>query len=375
MWPSILRIQPIASLHIYADVNGKWANENSPEQMVEIRRLLGVYGNTHNITYHGWVDKKTLANAWDEAGIWFYPCIFMETFCLTALEAARSKTLVVTNNLAALQNTVADRGLVIPIEKVEDVMTQGWQKRALDKMMPYLTGETDETNLITRNYEWSLNRSWENRATDMLDTYILTEPYQYKGLYNWVSDVPVGHKQVFMEMIGKFNESRREKPRVLEVGVYTGMSLIEIMRQIPGSVGTAIDSWKKYDETQLLESMDELKVEDSFRHNISTAGLTDRVTVYKGDSNAVLMNLVTKNTGKFDFIYIDGSHLALDCYLDMTLAFQLLEKGGMMVIDDYVYNLGKPLESPYEGVNRFLYKYEGQYQIISKSYRVFLVKM
>ena len=62
------------------------------------------------IYYHGWFDKQTLADAWLSADIWFYPCIFMETFCLTALEAATTRTFAVTNDLAALQNTFGDRG-------------------------------------------------------------------------------------------------------------------------------------------------------------------------------------------------------------------------------------------------------------------------
>ena len=147
-----------------------------------------------------------------------------------------------------------------------------------------------------------------------------------------------------------------------------------MFRYIPGSVGTAIDPWKKYDENGLLQTMDELKIEDSFYHNISTVGLEERVSVHKGDSLHVLMDMIKKKE-MFDFIYVDGSHLMLDCHVDLILSFQLLEKGGMMAIDDYLYNMDKPIESPFEGVNRFLAKFNGQYKILSKGYRVFLEKL
>lgn len=380
MWPKILQIQPLSSLHIYSDVNGKWVNEVAPDQMSEIRRLLEFYKNM-NITYHGWVDKKTLAKAWLVSDIWFYPCIFMETFCLTALEAALSKTLVITNNLAGLQNTVCDRGIVIPINNVQDVMTHDWQQSAISAMTPYLTGNTDETDkLVSKNYEWASHLSWEQRSGELLADYILKYQYQYKGMYNWTNDLPRGGKSIFLGMIDYFNKtfnknkySNKHVPRVLEIGSYTGTSLIEILNNIPGSVGTAIDQWKKYNETKALESMDELKIEDSFYHNIDKAGLKGRVSVSKGDSAFVLMDMIKKDK-KFDFIYVDGSHLALDCYLDMTLSYQLLEKGGMMVVDDYIYNLNNKLDSPYEGVNQFLKKYEGTYQLLNKGYRVFLMK-
>ena len=299
----------------------------------------------------------------------------METFCLTALEAARSKTLVVTNNLAALQNTVGNRGIVIPIDKMEDVMTKEWQTRALDAMRPYLSGEEDDTKrLIDRNYEWAAEKSWENRAKEMLSDYILTHPYQYKGMYNWTNDLPYGSKDVFMNMIAQFNKNNRISPRVLEIGTYTGMSLIGLLRSIPGSIGTAIDPWKKYNENGLLQTMDDLKVEESFYHNVEVANLTERVKVRKGESLHILIEMI-KNGEMFDFIYVDGSHLMLDCHVDLILSFQVLEKGGMMVIDDYLYNLDKPIESPSEGVNRFLVKMNGRYQLLNKGYRVFLVKI
>ena len=67
----------------------------------------------HNITNHGWVNGETLRTYWKDADIWFYPCTFQETCCLTAYEAAASKTLAVTNNLAALGESVGDRGVIV----------------------------------------------------------------------------------------------------------------------------------------------------------------------------------------------------------------------------------------------------------------------
>ena len=69
--------------------------------------INNVKENGMNIYYYGWVSKKVLSEAWTTSDIWFYPCTFMETFCLTALEAAITKTLVITNNLAAFVKVVA----------------------------------------------------------------------------------------------------------------------------------------------------------------------------------------------------------------------------------------------------------------------------
>ena len=130
MWPTIYAKYPTSSLYIYSDVNNKWSNDVEPEKMSEIRVLLERFKEGYNIHYKGWVNKKELSDAWLASDIWFYPCTFMETFCLTALEAASSKTFVVTNHLAALQNTVGDRGCIIK----GDASTDEWQTKALEQL-------------------------------------------------------------------------------------------------------------------------------------------------------------------------------------------------------------------------------------------------
>ena len=165
MWPNIYEREPISSLHIYADVNGKWVNDVASEDMKEVRRLLEEYKHK-NIVYHGWVDKQTLANAWISSDIWFYPCTFMETFCLTALEAATTRTFAITNDLAALQNTVGNRGAIIK----GDASTKEWQEKSLETLFYYMDEKNlmEKQSLIKTNYEWARELTWKNRANELL---------------------------------------------------------------------------------------------------------------------------------------------------------------------------------------------------------------
>jgi predicted O-methyltransferase YrrM len=110
---------------------------------------------------------------------------------------------------------------------------------------------------------------------------------------------------------------------------------------------------------------------------VKTAGLEHRIKGMKGQSSEVLLELLREDM-QYDFIYVDGSHRSFDVYLDLFLAWKLLRKGGVMAIDDYMYNADKigelPYEFPYEAVNQFLKNYEGRYTLIDKAYRVFLEK-
>jgi len=72
----------------------------------------------------------------------------------------------------------------------------------------------------------------------------------------------------------------------------------------------------------------------------------------------------------------DGSHLEFDCYSDLIISWKLFANGGLLAIDDYLYNReGAVVDSPFEGVNHFLNKFQKEIKILHKGYRVFLVKI
>jgi hypothetical protein len=381
MWPKIYEHDNTCSLHIYSDLKNDWCNKVEPDKIREINYLLKQYkdqSNGLNIYYHGWVNKSELADAWKTADIWFYPCTFAETFCLTALEAAISKTFVITNDLAALQNTVGNRGAIIK----GDPLTSEWKDKALEQIFYYMDTNNfiNKYNLIIENYNWAINLSWENQAKQLLDNYILPNGIiEYKGMYNWTNDVPFGSKSIFLKIINDFNQTyykvkSNEKIIVLEIGSYTGVSLINIVKAIPNSFGIAIDMWTSYNENNLLENMDSLKIEQSFFNNVNVSGLADRIIGIKSSSTNKLLEYI-KEGFKADFIYVDGSHLLLDCYIDLVLSWEILEINGILAIDDYLFKHDEILKSPFEAVNHFFKIYNNKYVLLDIGYRVFLKKI
>ena len=383
MWHRIYSAEPRASLHIYSDVNGKWANSVAGKEMAEIRKILQMYNekpNKINVYYHGWVSKKELADAWITSDIWFYPCTFAETFCLTALEAALTNTFAITSNLAALNNTVDNRGILIP----GDPTTEEWQNAALTAVLTYMTSSFSQkkNELVEKNYQWAKQLSWKNQATRLLNEHLLekTSILEYNGMYNWTHDLPEGcnSKQIFEHIILHFNTTHKNietEIKVLEIGVYTGTSLIQIVKMIPNSRGVAIDSWTNYKEgnSSLTNNIVENDVECAFYRNVEKAGLSSRINAWKGDSYDILLEMNNLEQ-KYDFIYVDGSHLCLDAYLDLMLSWKLLNVGGIMAIDDYTFNLNIQMQSPFEAVNHFLEKCGDEITVLNKGYRVFIEK-
>jgi len=79
----------------------------------------------------------------------------------------------------------------------------------------------------------------------------------------------------------------------------------------------------------------------------------------------VLPRLATDGE-RFDLIYLDGSHFGLDVLVDAAVSWQLLENGGFLVFDDYLWaELGDdPLLRPRPAIDAFLAFVEGKYELL-----------
>ena len=415
MWPKILERYPEATLHIHCNLEDKWSNEARPEEMKIIKNILS---NKNNSIYsHGWTSKKVLAENWMSSDLWFYPCTFTETFCLTALEAALTKTFVITRNFGSLSESVGKRGIFLDSVELLDPYKQEWQEKALVELFSVLENKSLKNKLIEENYAWAKNMSWENRTHDFLTNYIEDLPlkntnntnvikdlplkntnntdvfknvdnrFNYGNMYNWTNDLPLGSNSYnrYIKVLEYIKwKKTNTKINILEIGTYAGTSLIKIVEKLPNSDVSVIDMWKNYDsyilksngDKNLIESVSSIEnnnIEKIFYNNMKIAGINN-INVFKGDSAIILMNMISKNK-KFDYIYIDGSHTLMDSYTDLVLSFNLLNEGGIIGIDDYSFNKDFVFESPYLGVDYFLEKFKTKINILDKDYRVFIEKI
>ena len=368
LWVKIKERLSDASLHIYCDFENKWVNEFHKDEIDEIKRLCLLYKDL-DIYNHGWVDKDTLSKAWASSHVWFYPCIFTETFCLTALECAASNTIPIVNDLGSLKE-VCLNGIVVP----GDCKSNIWQEDALDSLFSVLQDIDLQNNIINVNSKWVKNMLWENRNFSKK-----IQEYEYCGMYNWTNDIPTGTKNNFEKVLHQHSLKYQDRIcKILEIGTYTGTSIIHIMNFFKYPKGYVIDKWENYIEkkdninVEILEKMVENNIQTKFMENITKADIVDKISIFKGDS----MNILLDNINfKFDLIYVDGSHLLLDSYLDIILSWRMLNNGGILIIDDVNYNLNSILESPHEGVKYFLEKYKTKYKILNYDYRLFLEKL
>ena len=103
IWPEIKKQWPKATLDIYYGWQhwGLLSPEQESKMRAQVIKLasLGVHD-------HGQVGHEELNRAYEQASLWTYPCISLETFCITALRAQLAGALPVIIEGSALTETV-----------------------------------------------------------------------------------------------------------------------------------------------------------------------------------------------------------------------------------------------------------------------------
>lgn len=101
LWPRIIEAQPRATLDIYYGWRS-WTGV-SPTEENKMRHQLATLPC---IREHGMVGQEKLTRAYEAASFWTYPCVFPETFCITALKAQFAGAIPVIIEGTALHETV-----------------------------------------------------------------------------------------------------------------------------------------------------------------------------------------------------------------------------------------------------------------------------
>jgi predicted O-methyltransferase YrrM len=304
MWPRIVEWKPTATLHIYSDINSSFMMSSFPALMNEIRDLLPLMSN---VIYHGCVSKSELYESWKTADVWFYPTPFSETFCVTALEAAASKTLAIATNLAGLQHTVGNRGVLFDISFS--------QNQIIQLLKDTLENEELKKSLIEKNYEWAKSNTWAFQATRM-EQYLLENRFEFRDKSYWIH-----HLEKKDKIIQILKKSALNNASVLEIGDQTGISLIAMGYEIPIAKAIVIDP-------QLNDSL-----KRSFYTNMVHAGMKDRVTLLDMNTFGGLMEL-NKKGNTFDFIFVNTvSSTDMQLYSELVVAWEMINKNGVLMID------------------------------------------
>jgi predicted O-methyltransferase YrrM len=171
---------------------------------------------------------------------------------------------------------------------------------------------------------------------------------------------------------------RGRRVRALEIGSWEGRSALFFLNFLPRARLTCIDTFgggrehRKHATRSAKMARILRNVERRFDAN--TKQFKKRLEKIKSRSVEAMAKLAIERR-RFDFAYIDGGHLAVEAYTDATLTWPLMVRGGIVIFNDYQYNLtDKPLDNPAPGIDAFLASIKDQYRIVHKKYQIAIVK-
>jgi len=154
---------------------------------------------------------------------------------------------------------------------------------------------------------------------------------------------------------------------ILEIGSFEGKSTIwfleNVLKNVKSTI-TCVDPWlnysqghnslNSYSEKHNEWDLDNRKTKEFFLQNIIESGNSKKVLIEQGFSNKVLPSLILEKK-EYDVIFIDGNHTAPYVMMDSVMSWELLKKGGLMIFDDYAWQLHRPKTlRPKESIDYFI---------------------
>ena len=194
----------------------------------------------------------------------------------------------------------------------------------------------------------------------------------YADMYNWTMDIPADSRKDFIDTLLELPK----KSKILEIGTYTGTSIVEMLNILPEASATVVDVWGQYQEYD--NNIPQLNIRSIFDTNTdtNTNTNTNTIRVLDGKISDSLLLLLMENK-LFNLIYINGLSLNkyIDIYINAMFSWKLLEIGGVIIFDDYLFNKRDSINSTYEIINTFLKTISGDYIVLINNYRLFLRKI
>lgn len=225
------------------------------------------------------------------------------------------------------------------------------------------------TAIILRKNPINHNNNQISKNHIMYDVYIDK---------NFAHDWFTGNIKIWDTYKNSFYGLKNKK--CLEVGAFEGRATLYLAVNYCNGEGSYVDTIDTWEGSLEHSPEDKNGLYNRFINNLHTYIETNKVNIYKGASSDILMNFIEEvksgKREKYDFIYIDASHLAKDVLMDAVLSWELLNTGGMMFFDDYEWSpyQKKPWLEPKVAINGFLDSYSTMYELLHKDYQIHIRK-
>ena len=161
--------------------------------------------------------------------------------------------------------------------------------------------------------------------------------------------------------------------KFLQLGVFTGDASVWLCENVLTGKDNwliDVDTWEGSDEPD-HETMDFDDVYETYK---TKTKMYKTIKHFKSTTTWFLTSV--RKDPDYDFIYIDADHTTVGVILDAELAWPQLKSGGIMAFDDYTWqhDSGDPRLAPQVGIDLFLHRHLGDYELLTKNTQVWIRK-
>ena len=194
---------------------------------------------------------------------------------------------------------------------------------------------------------------------------------------NWFAQTAQHNFEQFLRPI-----AGQPKLRFLQLGAYTGDASEWLLDNILGGVASTlddVDTWEGSDE-EAHKSIDFNDVYKVYENKVKRFNKRELKVFYHRNTT---LDFLLHDAGccdcgghQYDFIYVDADHTTVGVILDAELSWPLLKSGGIMAFDDYTWGheSGDPRLAPMVGIDLFLHRHQGDYELLAKNDQVWIKK-
>jgi len=119
------------------------------------------------VKHHGSLPQHKLHDILQSCDYWLYPCRFCETFCITSMEMQYARVLNISSNLAALDTTVADRGILVNLG--QGIESKQFQDTILKELFHITENLTKKNELLDSAERWAQSQTWDKKIEEWIE--------------------------------------------------------------------------------------------------------------------------------------------------------------------------------------------------------------
>jgi hypothetical protein len=206
----------------------------------------------------------------------------------------------------------------------------------------------------------------------LMDSQAVFDPEAYFDGKELTTNWTCTNYQLWADIL---SSRREESLQILEIGSWEGRSALFFLNYLPKARIVCVDTFAgsiEHRSWPIWQRIWQLRgIEGRFDRNLAQFG--ERVQKRKENSLVALGELGIEGQ-RFDLIYVDGSHLAIDVYRDGVLAWALTAPGGIIIFDDYQRRRGPECELPHIGIDAFIETVKGSFEELFRGHQIVIRK-